>query len=844
MSIQDNIYRYFDLNPDLRVLFVFNPLIKAELSGAIWKDGYHAVSFDGSWFRTKYALENEWKELKTILLFDFISPADAGIFPLMDLLSANMEYKAESYEAFLQQHRLSAEKFGIYIQHHIGELQLHKFDRILHDYYTPEIFSIDIANRGFISGYLSESRLMGWEDIIIRLFTISLPDEERKENAFYSALNKNRDAKDALDRELNKIFNVTYDPNSSMKMKHVAESMMYNAVTQSLSVENADNYKKYKIHNAIQLDYINKLLSYGLNQPKAKKDRFIESLNMLSADIRVEEIVKVYGTDALYFYMPDELCAHIINRALEIVATGDANRVRERMHELRMKQEGNESLLPVIDYVSILSDFYHIYRNIQTYVLDSPEEYISRYMSSYYLLDNYYRKSLEIYSNLSIESTHAYTDQITKVKHLLDVDYANFCHEINREWTRCWIEKGGNQNLFASKRQQDIYSNERITGIKQVFIVSDALRYEVAVDLFNELAKEKHIAQMDYAVAMLPTETKYTKTALLPHRVLSFQDSEMAVDGKVLRTNEQRSEHLNKYIDGALCIDYVDWEKKSLDEKRELCKRPLIYIFHNTIDRDGHDAGAYELTRACNTAVSQLSKLIKSLHASVNVTSVIITSDHGFLYNDIDFEEKDKQGVIEGNIERKPRYYLTSSKDSVTNVDKFCLRDVSDMDDDMIVAVPSGGNRFNAPGGGYSFAHGGASLQEMIIPVIRSRQKRVDKTGKVGVTLISRDLRLVSSRLKFQIIQSEAVSMEMQERTIICAVFENDKPVTSFKEIKLSSTDNVNPANRIYDIELVLNTSTDANLLQLRIYDKNDESFLNPLVKGNVQNKTIIEQDF
>ena len=358
------------------------------------------------------------------------------------------------------------------------------------------------------------------------------------------------------------------------------------------------------------------------------------------------------------------------------------------------------------------------------------------------------------------------------------------------------------------------------------------------------MAKEKHIAQMDYAIAMLPTETKYTKTALLPHRVLSLRDSEMAVDGKVLRTNEQRSEHLNNYVDGALCIDYADWEKKSLDEKKDLCKRPLIYIFHNTIDRDGHDAGAYELTRACTTAVSQLSKLIKSLHASVKVTSVVLTSDHGFLYNDMDFEEKDKQCVTEENIERKTRYYLTSSKDSITNVDKFYLRDVSDMDSNMIVAVPLGTNRFNAPGGGYSFTHGGASLQEVIIPVIRSRQKRVEKAGKVGVTLISRDLRMVSSRLKFQIIQSEAVTMEMQERTIICAVYDNDRQVTAFKEIKLSSTDYVNPANRIYDVELVLNTSTNSSILQLRIYDKNDDSFLNPLVKENVKNNTIIEQDF
>ena len=39
MSVQDNIYRYFELNPKLKVLFVFNPMVKAELNDVIWKEG-------------------------------------------------------------------------------------------------------------------------------------------------------------------------------------------------------------------------------------------------------------------------------------------------------------------------------------------------------------------------------------------------------------------------------------------------------------------------------------------------------------------------------------------------------------------------------------------------------------------------------------------------------------------------------------------------------------------------------------------------------------------------------------------------------------------------------------
>lgn len=839
MSIQDNIYNYFQLNPELKVLFVFDSMVSSELEGMDWKDGYKAVRFDGAWFRTKYALENEWKDTKIILLFDRIAPTNEEVFPLMDVLVANIEYKSESYEAFLQQHRLDAAQYGAYIRKHIGELQLQKIDRILHDYYTPEIFNTDLANRGFITAYLSETNLMEWDEIILRLFTLSLPEEEKKEKNFYVSLSKNADAKAALDREMVKIFGVSYDPNAEKKMKQIAEIMLYNAITQLLSTHEMDDYKAYKIDNSIRLEYINKLLGKGLAQPRAKREKFIQALNTLAADIRVGEIVKVYGLDATYFYMPETLCLLIIRRMLENMA--DPEHVIGKMQEMRMKQEGNPYITSLADYAICIADFYSRINRITTLVFNTPNEYIANYVSDYYLIDGYYRQSLEIWCGLDMADTDM-VDILTKVKQQLDVDYARWCNTLNMEWVKCWLEKGGRQDILGYRKQQNIYEDESARNVKQVFIISDALRYEVAAELYNEMAKEKHVARMDCAIAMLPTETKYTKTALLPHKALTWQDAEMAVDGQVLRTIDQRTAHVQKYVDGAFCIDYADWEKKSLDEKREICKRPLVYIFHNCIDRDGHDAGAYEMTRACSTAVSQLSRLVKSLHASVNVTNVVITSDHGFLYNDMDFEDKDKQQVVEDSFDKKTRYYLTTSRDSIPNVAKFYLRDVSAMaDDDCIVAVPMGTNRFNVPGGGYSFTHGGASLQEMIIPVIRSKQKRAEKTEKVGLTLISKDLKMVSSRLKFQIIQSEPVSMEMLERTVVCAVYDGDRPVTAQKEITLSSADS-NPAGRIQHIELVLNAPASTSIMQLRIYDKND--MLNPLVKENVKNNTIIELDF
>ena len=54
-------------------------------------------------------------------------------------------------------------------------------------------------------------------------------------------------------------------------------------------------------------------------------------------------------------------------------------------------------------------------------------------------------------------------------------------------------------------RQQHFYRTEGDGTVKQVVIVSDALRYEVAVELMQQLAKEKHIATLTPYLAMLPT---------------------------------------------------------------------------------------------------------------------------------------------------------------------------------------------------------------------------------------------------------------------------------------------------------------------------------------------------
>jgi len=847
--VQERIYNYFERNPQLHVLFIFDKLNInfTELELAEWKDNYIYKVFDGAWFNIKYAIENTWKDKKVVLLFtDGTYPHTEEQmlkFPLLDMLKANMEFKEDDYESFMQQYNLP-EKFRLFIKNNVSEMQSTKISTMLTGHLTPETFSEDLVCRAFISSYLGEKKLLDWEPIIVRMLVLGMQSEEKKRNDFFHRLSKNMDAKKAVDAKLKRLFDRTYNPNSEQKIKEVAECLKYNSITQLLDVAQGDNYKQYKIKNPMMLEGQNKVYEYGL-QSRQWSEKFGQAMAELGKDIKEEEIISVYGIDAQYNYMPEALCWPILKEILEKKLMIEPDEVNDRMRNMALKFPAQSDIQVVIKFIEQVALYYEKVKTVGTMKLNSPEEYVQKYIDKddgLYLADMFYRHSLEAYHDL-ITKQNPIEQTINDTKNQLDQEYAKLTNVLNLEWLTCVMER---QDLFDSLsigKQEDFYNNESEPSAKQVIIVSDALRYEVAAEMMQELAKEKHMAKLVAYKAMLPTETKYCKTALLPHRSLELQGTEMLVDGQVLVTTEQRTAHLARYKEGAVCVKYEDVMNADQTSNRELFKHPLVYIFHDVIDENSHPQNPFEVIRSCRTAINQLVVLVKRLHATWNVVNVIVTADHGFIYNDIHFEEKDKHSIDEVCIEKKTRYYLTESMAQMDGIVKIPLDKVSGISTSkpVYVAVRIGTNRLAAPGG-YNFAHGGATLQEMLIPVIKSSQRRTDKTEKVGVSLMSHNLNMVSSRLKFHLIQSEAVSMTVMERKVVCQVFNGDEPVTIEKELLLNSTDSANLNNRVFEVTLNLNKSVTSSVLQLRIYDVDDR--LNPLIKEAVKNNTMIEQDF
>ncbi len=863
--IRKKILSYFEQRPELRVLFVFDPgsflRLEIEEDATPWPDDVVYYPFEGDWFGTKVRLAGEWARKRVVLSFNQAAPEPGNQevcrrFPLMSVLMANMVFHEEDGVAFMQQRGLPMQ-YADFFQRHITELLRDKFNCVLAPHYHPEAFSLDVGHRGIISAYLGSKELMTWSAIVARLAAWCATDRD-KALTFFRRLEGSvgkpgaTDLKQSLDRKLIQMVGFSYNPNDEERMRQVVEAIKYNAITQLLAADPADPYKQLKVTNGQQIQSINNFLGAVADNPRLA-EWWQTAWDTLGDRIREDTLIDIYGPDARYAHLSEGMCrpivAHIVNQYLY----PNPGVVVERLHALS-PHLGDGQLARIAHWLGLVARYYEQATSTGTLVLNTPDLYVERYCKQFYLLDQLYRQALSAYVGLP---TEARTEGFEEIKRRLDSDYATLANDLNLEWTRCLRERGLQGQWPTTEKQENFYADQKPgQKVKAVVIVSDALRYEMGADLLGRLAGKKHRATLTPMLAGLPTETKYTMDTLLPHESLEFsaEKCEVLVDGQVLGNLPRRTAQLQKYLgDKAVACNYSDYEAMTKEQKRELFKHQLVYLFHDTIDSNCHGANGATFVAATQQALQELAAMVPFIHDTANVSEVWITADHGFLFNDMVFEEKDKQPVEDESLERKSRYYITRDPAPRLGITKKVIKYLGSSEyptgnlltthysPNYLVATPNGTNRLKAPGGDYEFAHGGASLQEMVIPLIHSTYQRTNVKQRVGVQLLESTPTVSSSRMKVHLIQEEAISMDVQERTVTCGVYVGDQLVSQLAQVILDSTDTL-PNNRRNQVVLTVSQQATSKLMQLKVFDIEDP--LNPLIIKNIINTTLIDRDF
>jgi hypothetical protein len=267
----------------------------------------------------------------------------------------------------------------------------------------------------------------------------------------------------------------------------------------------------------------------------------------------------------------------------------------------------------------------------------------------------------------------------------------------------------------------------RESGRRVAYILVDALRYELGVTLHRQLAETEQ-AELRAACAQLPTVTSVGMASLLPGsaadlRLLRDEDGFcVALQGDKLASVAQRMDVLRARLGDRFAeAQLATW----LRAKNKVPTSVELLVLR-TVDIDGHlentPSGAFSTLDLIHQALKSIRVAVHKLKQA-GFADVVIATDHGFVLN---------AHAEAGEVCTKPpgawvvahdRALLGEGEANGANFVLLAER-AGVRGDFQKLAGPRSMSAYRK---GLLYYHGGASLQEAIVPVITVRLKRVEQ---------------------------------------------------------------------------------------------------------------------
>lgn len=398
------------------------------------------------------------------------------------------------------------------------------------------------------------------------------------------------------------------------------------------------------------------------------------------------------------------------------------------------------------------------------------------YTTDYYRMDGFYRQFHLAYAeSLKLYKGHL-NDLFAQVAEKVEGLYVHwFLDKLGENWTNV-IEDDLKQNgrILDVPRQEDFYSSRvRTADGKIVVIISDALRYEVAASLAEQLKRETQSkVELTAMQGIFPTITKFGMAALLPHKTLTVEEKAndaLSIQANGIPTDSgYRDKVLKTANPHSVALQYKEIVGMSIEQLRSLTNgMEVVYIYHDTIDAASHASDSLVFD-ACNAAIKELQNLVCIATNRMNRTHVLITADHGFLYTYSPLKEDskvDKTSFNQMDVEYGRRYAIMRQG---AQPDYLMPVRFVDETSGLTAFTPRENMRIKMQGSGLNFVHGGVSLQEICVPVIsyhhlRNASKEYQKnkskydTTPVTISLLSASRKISNMIFSLNFYQKEAV---------------------------------------------------------------------------------------
>ena len=435
-----------------------------------------------------------------------------------------------------------------------------------------------------------------------------------------------------------------------------------------------------------------------------------------------------------------------------------------------------------------------------------PTSVFEAYQTTDWQIDYNYRHFYVNYSCIINKTEgnllNAGFDKLEQLRVLIENIYTN---EYLNKQLPAWNNALQAEKDFKDIKLQRNFYRDYLENNKErtVVIISDALRYEVAKELFNEMQDNpKCTAKINAILGVLPSYTRLGMAALLPHKTLSVTDDcEILADGVTCNTLALRQNILQSYCPASVCLQYDDIKNLKKDELREIFTgKQIIYIYHNQIDARGDkQITEDEVFDACNEAIKEIKDFINRISINANTYNFIVTADHGFIYKRNKLSESDKITVVNNSSASLNRRFIIANEPvNQVGVHSLSLGYILNNDDNKFVSYPVSSNVFKVAGGGQNYVHGGSSPQEMLVPVIEIKMDRyhVD-THPASIALVSSLNKITNLITAIDFFQTEAVSDTVKAANYKLYFITDNGDKISNENIFIADSREQDPAKRI-----------------------------------------------
>lgn len=298
--------------------------------------------------------------------------------------------------------------------------------------------------------------------------------------------------------------------------------------------------------------------------------------------------------------------------------------------------------------------------------------------------------------------------------------YGEYLDRVNRRFVEAVQREGWTPNQVNFWRQ--FVTSEQRTA---VFLV-DALRFDLAQRLRSLLPDAEFETTLQSQLGTLPSITEVGMAALLPGAEKGLQISvegtqfQVRLDGEDVSTRQERKEWLEQRLwQRGKILELDEVERSKLEGVNVLVVQSRDVDEFGTFVADLHPQGILDM-------VDRIARAMRYLKEQ-GFELFLVTADHGFLF---------LPPEVQPNVVEAPMAKVRKRRFAVGGGERGCLVKRAEeigLTGSEIFAFPVGLTVFALQGEVTAFLHGGISLQECIVPVLKA--KAVEMAQKVSVVM-------------------------------------------------------------------------------------------------------------